>query len=111
MTTTTQSVTSADGTEIAFERTGEGPAVILIGGAFNDRSTVAALATALAPQFTAVTYDRRGRGASGDNGRFDVEREFDDLAALIAHLGGSAAVFGHSSGGNLTLEAAGAGSG
>jgi pimeloyl-ACP methyl ester carboxylesterase len=65
MNTTVETVASADGTSIAFERTGQGTPVILIGGAFNDRSTVAARAGALAPHVTAVTYDRRGRGDSG----------------------------------------------
>jgi pimeloyl-ACP methyl ester carboxylesterase len=102
-------VTSADGTAIAFERTGSGPAVILIGGAFNDRTTVADLATLLAPDFTVYTYDRRGRGDSGDTVDYAVRREVDDLAALISHAGGAAAVFGHSSGAVLALEAARAG--
>jgi pimeloyl-ACP methyl ester carboxylesterase len=109
MTTTVESVTSADGTTITLERSGEGPPVILIGGAFNDRTTVAGLAATLAPRFTAVAYDRRGRGDSSDadaeNGA-SVDREVEDVAALIGHLGGSASVFGHSSGGNLALEAA-----
>jgi hypothetical protein len=67
MNNATEAVTSADGTSIAFERTGDGRPVILIGGAFNDRSTVAALAAALAPDLSAIAYDRRGRGDSGDN--------------------------------------------
>ncbi len=99
-------VISADGTPIAVERTGRGPAVILVGGAFNDRTTVRALADALAPHFTVYIYDRRGRGASGDQPQYAVEREMDDLSAVIAHAGGSAFVFGHSSGGVLGLEAA-----
>ena len=109
MTTTLETVTSADGTTITLERGGDGPPVILIGGAFNDRTTVAGVAATLAPQFTAVAYDRRGRGDSSDadaeNGA-SVEREIEDVAALIEHLGGSASVFGHSSGGNLALDAA-----
>jgi pimeloyl-ACP methyl ester carboxylesterase len=111
--TTVEAVTSADGTRIALERTGSGAPVILIGGAFNDRSTVAALAATLAPSFTAITYDRRGRGDSTNNDReFDVDREFDDLAAVIERAGGidqpggMASVFGHSSGGVLAIEAA-----
>jgi pimeloyl-ACP methyl ester carboxylesterase len=111
--TTVETVTSADGTRIALERTGSGAPVILIGGAFNDRSTVAALAATLAPGFTAITYDRRGRGDSTNNDRdFDVNREFDDLAAVIERAGGidqaggMASVFGHSSGGVLAIEAA-----
>lgn len=104
--TTFETVTSADGTPIALERRGDGPPVILIGGAFNDRTTVAGLAAALAPAFTAVAYDRRGRGDSGDGGEYAVEREIEDVAALIEHVGGSARVFGHSSGAVLALEAA-----
>jgi alpha-beta hydrolase superfamily lysophospholipase len=112
MNTTTETVTSADGTPIAIERTGRGAPVILIGGAFNDRSTVAALAGTLAPYATAVAYDRRGRGDSGDGsqergGSGDiVEREVEDLAAVIGHVGSHASVFGHSSGAVLGLEAA-----
>jgi pimeloyl-ACP methyl ester carboxylesterase len=98
-------VTSADGTAIAFERTGAGPAMILIGGAFNDHTTVTDLAALLAPDFTVYVYDRRGRGGSGDQAEYSVQREIEDLAALIEHAGGSAHVFGHSSGGVLALEA------
>ena len=106
MNTTVEIVTSVDGTRIAVERTGSGAPVILIGGAYNDRSTVAALATTLAPDFTAITYDRRGRGDSTNNDRgFDVNREFDDLATVIEQAGGTASVFGHSSGGVLAIEA------
>ncbi|MBW8484903.1 alpha/beta fold hydrolase [Actinomadura parmotrematis] len=104
MATTT--VTSADGTTIAVETAGDGTPVVLIGGAFNDRSTVAGLAAALAPHVAAVTYDRRGRGGSDDKdpAGFRVEREVEDLAAVLAHVGGSAGVFGHSSGALLALE-------
>src|SRR5688500_15856068 len=106
MTSSPQIVASADGTPIAYESTGDGPPVILIGGAFNDRTTVAALAATLAPHITAIVYDRRGRGDSGDNAdAFAVEREIEDLAALIAAAGGRASLFGHSSGGVLALEA------
>ncbi len=105
MTTTRETVTSADGTRIAVERSGDGPAVILIGGAFNDRSSVAALAAELAPAFTAIAYDRRGRGDSGDAEGYSVDREIEDLTAVIEHAGGSARLFGHSSGGNLAIEA------
>jgi pimeloyl-ACP methyl ester carboxylesterase len=100
-------VTSVDGTRIAVERTGSGAPVILVGGAYNDRSTVAALAATLAPDFTAITCDRRSRGDSTNNDRdFDVNREFDDLAAVIEQADGTASVFGHSSGGVLAIEAA-----
>jgi pimeloyl-ACP methyl ester carboxylesterase len=104
-------VTSADGTTIFFEQRGDGPPVILVGGAFNDRTTTVALAEVLAADFTAVNYDRRGRGDSGDSPSYAVEREIEDLAALIAQLGGTASVFGHSSGAILALEAAAAGIG
>ncbi|MFE4463021.1 alpha/beta fold hydrolase [Nocardia tengchongensis] len=98
-------IRSADGSTIAVETTGSGTPVILIGGAFNDRSTVAALAATLAPHVTAVRYDRRGRGDSTDvSGDFAVQSEIDDLAAVIEHVGGSAHVFGHSSGAALALE-------
>ena len=100
---------SADGTPITFERFGTGHPVILVGGAFNDRSTVAGLAAALAPHCMTVTYDRRGRGSSGDSSPGDDHRarehEFDDLAAVISAVGGTASLFGHSSGGVLVLEA------
>ncbi|WP_042364101.1 alpha/beta fold hydrolase [Streptacidiphilus neutrinimicus] len=99
--------TSRDGTTLAVDAVGHGAPVVLIGGAFNDRSTVAALAAELAPHVTVVSYDRRGRGAS-DNKSTDyrVADELDDLAAVIAHSGGRASVFGHSSGASLALEAA-----
>jgi pimeloyl-ACP methyl ester carboxylesterase len=110
MKTSIDTVRSADGTPIAYERNGTGNPVILVGGAFNLRSTVGRLTAALAPRFTAVSYDRRGRGDSGDNnvdsGLDRREREFDDLAAVIEAAGGKASVFGHSSGGVLVLEAA-----
>ena len=101
-----QQVTSRDGTSIAFERIGEGPPVILVMGAFNDRSTGASLAAALSPRLTAYTYDRRGRGDSGETLPYAVEREVEDLHALIDEAGGSAAVFGYSSGAVLALRAA-----
>ena len=98
-------VRSADGTTIAFEHRGSGPAVILVGGAFSDHTTMTATA-ALLTGVTTYCYDRRGRGASGDAHPHAPEREFEDLAALVAHAGGTAAVFGHSSGAVLALEAA-----
>ncbi|MDQ7810684.1 alpha/beta hydrolase [Amycolatopsis sp. A133] len=102
-------VTSADGTTIHFEQRGSGAPVILIGGAFNDRTTVAGLAEALAGDFTTIAYDRRGRGDSGDSAEYAVAREIEDIAALIAQVGGTASVFGHSSGAVLALEAAAGG--
>src|SRR5216683_6593439 len=104
-----RSVQSTDGTSIAFERTGDGPALILVVGAFNDRFTGVPLGRFLEPSFSVFNYDRRGRGASGDTLPYAVDREIDDLAALIADVGGAAAVFGYSSGAGLSLRAAAAG--
>ena len=107
MTTNLEHVTSADGTKIAVEAVGEGRPVVLIGGAFNDRTTVAGLAQTLSPYYTAVSYDRRGRGDSGDESSdFSADREIEDLRAVIGHVGGAASLFGHSSGAVLALEAA-----
>lgn len=99
-------VTSDDGTTISFDRSGEGAAVILVGGALSDRSAAGPLAALLARRFTVFSYDRRGRGDSGDTPPYAVEREVEDIGALIAEAGGSASVFGHSSGAALALEAA-----
>lgn len=101
-------VTSRDGTTIAFERSGEGPALILVDGALGSRSfgSMRPLAALLAPHFTVYAYDRRGRGDSGDTAPFAVEREIEDIDALIADAGGSAFVYGISSGAMLALEAA-----
>lgn len=82
-----QTVRSADGTPIAFDRAGEGPALILVAGALQDRSAARALGDRLAPQFTVYNYDRRGRGASGDTGPYAVDREIADLTALVAEAG------------------------
>ena len=100
---------SADGTSIAFDREGAGPSLVVVVGAFCDRSTSVGLAALLAPQFTVLRYDRRGRGASGDTAPYAVEREIEDLDAVVAAAGGSALVFGHSSGAVLALEAAAGG--
>lgn len=102
-------VTSKDGTRIAFDRVGNGPAVILVAGATADRRWNAPLAEVLAADFTVLNYDRRGRGESTDTLPFAVEREFEDIEALIADVGGSAHLYGISSGGALALEAAAAG--
>ncbi len=99
-------VLSKDGTTIAFDRSGEGPALILVTGAIATRADAASLAASLAPHFTVFAYDRRGRGESGDTPPYAVEREVEDLDALISEAGGSAFVFGHSSGAVLALEAA-----
>ncbi|WP_328356495.1 alpha/beta hydrolase [Streptomyces sp. NBC_00445] len=100
---------SRDGTPIAYERTGRGPAVVLVSGAMSTGHTVAPLAGQLADGFTAVVYDRRGRGESGDTPPYAVEREVEDLAALIETVGGQAALYGISSGGALALQAAASG--
>jgi len=99
-------VVSKDGTEIAYEKTGDGFPLILVGGGLSDRSAWAPLATLLAPHFRVFAYDRRGRGDSGDAAPYAVEREVEDIQALIAEAGGSAFVFGHSSGAVLALDAA-----
>ncbi|MGH3656048.1 MAG: alpha/beta fold hydrolase [Micromonosporaceae bacterium] len=103
-------VTSADGTRIAYERSGNGPAIIFVTGAFNDRTTCAPLARHLENDYTVVTYDRRGRGDSGDTAPYAVDREIDDIDALIAECGGSAYLFGYSSGAILSCLAVAQGS-
>jgi pimeloyl-ACP methyl ester carboxylesterase len=99
-------VISKDGTRIAFDRSGEGPELILVTGAIAARSDAASLGASLSPYFTVFAYDRRGRGDSGDTLPYAVEREVEDIQALITEAGGSAFVFGHSSGAILALEAA-----
>jgi pimeloyl-ACP methyl ester carboxylesterase len=112
-----ETVTSTDGTTIAFEREGDGPVVILINGALGDRrldrryKMMTALSDLLSPRYTVIDYDRRGRGDSNEAGPFAVEREIEDIAALIAATGGRASLFGFSSGGALALRAAAAGIG
>src|SRR5207237_8631421 len=100
---------SADGTTIAFDQLGKGPALILVGGALEQRaldSENAQLAPLLAQHFTVFHYDRRGRGESTDTPPYAVEREIEDIEALITEAGGSACVFGISSGAALAMEAA-----
>jgi pimeloyl-ACP methyl ester carboxylesterase len=102
-------VISKDGTLIAFDRSGEGPAVMLVGGAFQYRAIdppTVQLAALLAQHFTVFHYDRRGRGDSSDTQPYAIEREIEDLEALVNEAGGSAFVFGMSSGGVLALDAA-----
>lgn len=99
-------VISKDGTPIAFDRSGRGPALILVAAASATRLDQTSLAAALAPYFTVFAYDRRGRGDSGDTLPYAVEREVEDIDALIQEAGGSTFVFGHSSGAVLGLEAA-----
>lgn len=102
-------VTSKDGTPIAYDRRGDGPAVVLVGGGLDDGSENAPLVPELAVGFTVFNYARRGRGESGDTLPDAVEREIEDLATLIDAAGGSAHVCGVSSGGALAFEAAAAG--
>lgn len=108
----TGTIVSKDGTTIAYDRHGGGPALILVGGAFDDRNSPTAgspLAALLATTFTVFAYDRRGRGESGDTPPYAVAREVEDLAAIIGEAGGSAMMYGLSSGCALALEAAASG--
>jgi pimeloyl-ACP methyl ester carboxylesterase len=104
-------VTSKDGTTIAYDRTGSGPALILVDGALCSRSfgPMPKIAPLFASHFTVITYDRRGRGASGDTQPYDPAREVEDLQALIGAAGGLASLLGLSSGAALALEATAAG--
>ncbi|MDQ2584558.1 alpha/beta fold hydrolase [Saccharothrix yanglingensis] len=101
-------VLSKDGTEIAYSRTGSGPALVVVDGAMCHRGfgPSAGIAKALAGHFTVHTYDRRGRGGSGGGTERDVRKEVEDLAAVVEEAGGSAHLFGMSSGGTLVVEAA-----
>jgi pimeloyl-ACP methyl ester carboxylesterase len=101
-----QTVTSNDGTAIAFDTFGSGPPLILVGGAIATRAAAGSAARLLGEHFTVYAYDRRGRGDSGDTLPYAFEREIEDLAALIEESGGAAYVFGHSSGAVLSLRAA-----
>jgi pimeloyl-ACP methyl ester carboxylesterase len=101
-----ETLESTDGTTIAYQRTGDGPPLVLVVGAFCDRTSTAALTPLLAPSFAVYEYDRRGRGSSGAAGAYAVEREVEDLAAVVSAAGGHACVYGHSSGAVLALEAA-----
>jgi pimeloyl-ACP methyl ester carboxylesterase len=99
-------VISKDGTRIAFDRLGRGSPVIVVGGMLCDRRKTAELAQQLAQEFCVINYDRRGRGDSSDTAPYAVEREVEDIAALISAAGGTAFVYGHSSGAALALRAA-----
>ncbi len=102
-------VTSKDGTQIAYDKQGAGPALILVDGALGHRAlafSTPRLVELLAPHFTVYTYDRRGRGDSTNSKPFAVEREVEDIDALIDAAGGSAFLYGISSGGCLVLETA-----
>ena len=101
------SLSSPDGTRIAYEKVGDGPALILVGGAFSDRRSAASLANELKADFTVVTFDRRGRGDSGNTLPYHVDREIEDVASLVAATRASY-LYGHSSGAILALLAAAA---
>jgi len=103
---TRDQATSRDGTKIAFERLGDGAPLVLVPGALQGRATYRPLAEELSRHLTVFNYDRRGRGDSGDTAPYAVEREIEDLGALIAEAGGTASVYGHSSGAALVLHAA-----
>jgi pimeloyl-ACP methyl ester carboxylesterase len=102
-------VASRDGTTLAFDRLGDGLPVILVCGGSTDRMANAPLARLLEPRFTVFNYDRRGRGESGDTPPYAVEREVEDIAAVIGAAGGSAFLYGTSSGAVLALKAAASG--
>lgn len=104
----TATVTSADGTTIAFDQIGSGPAIIVISNVAEDRTGVAGIADALAHDFTAITFDRRGRGESGDPQPYDPAREIDDIAALIDYVGTPVFLTSGSGGCGLALDAASA---
>jgi pimeloyl-ACP methyl ester carboxylesterase len=101
-----ETVTSADGTTIAFDQLGAGPPLVLVAGASCDRRVDAGIAEGLAAHFTVLNYDRRGRGDSTDTPPYDVRREIEDLDVLLDAAGGAAVVVGLSSGGALAALAA-----
>ena len=108
---TTEFATSSDGTRIAFERSGAGPALVLVDGAmcYRDFGPAKPFTDELKGEFTVVSYDRRGRGESGDSSRYDPTLEVDDLTAVLDAVGGSPNVLGFSSGAGLAYRAAAAG--
>jgi pimeloyl-ACP methyl ester carboxylesterase len=107
-----ETAVSKDGTVIGYSRLGKGPALVLVDGAMCSRAfgPMGTLAEALSPRFTVYTYDRRGRGASGDTLPYAVSREIEDIEAVIARAGGSAYLYGISSGAALAVQAAAASS-
>lgn len=104
-----QTVISRDGTRIAFEKMGHGPALIIGGGSLADHRFYTPLAAELSRHFTVYNFDRRGRGQSDDTGVYEVEREVEDVAALIAEARQPVYLYGHSAGSALALQAAAAG--
>jgi len=105
-TSTVQHATSRDGTTIGYDRLGDGAPVILVSGGSVDRMSNAGLAALLAADFTTFNYDRRGRGISGDTLPYAVDREIEDIDAVVAAAGGAAYLYGSSSGAALALAAA-----
>lgn len=105
----TETIVSRDGTHLICERVGSGPPVVLLGGAFSTRQSGQVFARTLAGRFSVLCVDRRGHGETIEGGPYAVEREIEDVAALIAALGGTASIYGHSSGAALALRAAAAG--
>jgi alpha-beta hydrolase superfamily lysophospholipase len=108
-TLTSTTVTSRDGTKLAVDIAGSGPAIVLVSGGSVDRGSNAGLADALKAEFTTYNYDRRGRGDSGDTAPYAVQREIEDIDAVIGAAGGPAGLYGSSSGAALALEATAAG--
>ena len=104
-----ETVTSRDGTAIAFDRMGEGSPVVLVTGGSVDRMSNAPLAQELENDFTVLNYDRRGRGPSEDTPPYAIEREIEDIEAMLEAAGGSANLYGSSSGAALALQATAAG--
>jgi pimeloyl-ACP methyl ester carboxylesterase len=104
-----ETVTSTDGTTIAFDRLGSGPPVVLVCGGSVDRTADAAVARELSSDFTVLNYDRRGRGDSGDTPPYAIEREVEDIKAVIGAAGGSANLWGSSSGAALAMIATASG--
>lgn len=102
----TQKVTSKDGVKIVYSKTGSGPVLIQVLGALNKRGRGEKLANLLKDDFTVISYDRRGRGDSEDSSTYSVEKEIQDIEAIIDNEGGRAYLYGHSSGGILVLKAA-----
>jgi len=104
-----ETVTSRDGTTLAYDRLGEGPPVVLVSGGSTDRMANAGLAAELAAHHTVYNFDRRGRGDSGDTPPYAIEREIEDITAVIEAAGGSANLYGTSSGATLAMHAAAGG--
>ncbi len=107
---TTAAVPSSDGTRIAYRQSGTGPAVVMVHGAMADHSTLARVVPLLAPRVTVYAVDRRGRGSSGDGPDYALEREYDDVAAVVdavaEQTGGPVTLYGHSFGATVALGAA-----